>query len=117
MNEVAVGAVDLGYFESRRECTFGGRGELLDDAADAIGGEFFGSVDASSNARALGPTGVQPLGSSGAIGRPRSTQVRSVDALRPAWPSWMPGTVPCVFRNAVMRRKAATCVSFQMPRS
>lgn len=74
-------------------------------------------VWAGEKASALGPTGVQPCSSSGVTGRPRSIQVRSVEALRPAWASWMAGTVPWLFRKSVIRRKAVTCSSFQMPRS
>jgi len=39
------------------------------------------------------------------------------DALRPACAIWIPGTAPWSFRNAVMRRNAATCSSDQIPES
>ena len=42
---------------------------------------------------------------------------RGVLALRPAWASWIPGTVPWPKRNWVMRERKAMWSSFQMPRS
>jgi hypothetical protein len=41
----------------------------------------------------------------------------AVDALRPAWASWMAGTAPASLMNFAIGLKASVCVSDQMPRS
>src|SRR5271168_3752617 len=64
---------------------------------------------------ALGATGFQPPWDSGT--KPPCSQGRGVLPLRPAWASWMPGTVPWLKRNFAMRERKAMCSSFQMPRS
>ena len=61
-----------------------------------------------------GPTTSQPP-SAGESKRERS-HGRVIDALRPAWASWMAGTAPCASTNAAMRTSASRCVSFHRPR-
>src|SRR5512134_1765630 len=63
----------------------------------------------------LGPTGSHPpsLGASGLS----PSHGREVEALRPAWAIWSPGTAYCSLMNAVMGRKASVWASDQMPES
>ena len=64
---------------------------------------------------AEGATVVQPpsLGGTDAATRPENGH--QVDALRPAWASWMPATAPRAWIAATIGAQASRCSSFQMP--
>ncbi len=69
----------------------------------------------SSKRIGLGPIGCQPPSSGPTMRRPR--QGASVDALRPAWASWMPGTAPCAVMKAAIGANAAPCSADHRPES
>ena len=73
-----------------------------------------GSVAPATKGMALGATVCHPP-SCGAIGLPPS-HGRWLDALRPAWASWIPGTAPHAVITAASRVSSAWCGAFHSPR-
>lgn len=110
-----MGAVDLDDLVAGGQRALGGGRELAGDLPDLLGRQLVRYRVVRGERQGLGASGCQPC-ASGPTGSP-PFQVRSVEALRPAWAIWMPGTAPWALRKEVIRRSASTWVSFQMPRS
>ncbi len=69
---------------------------------------------------ALGATSSQPSqfqisGEEPAVSGLPPSHGRDSRALRPEWPSWMPGTAPCARIKSAMRRKCGMKSSFHRP--
>src|ERR1051326_3989456 len=75
-----------------------------------------GTRYASTNGIAVGATGVQPPSES-ATPPDRPENGHQLDALKPAWASWIAGTAPRDATNAAIGRHASTCAPDQMPAS
>ena len=103
VEQVAVGAVDLDEVEAGARGALGGGGPGADEALDAVLVEGLRHVPArceGDGRRCHGLPGVFV----GAERARRPCQGRLTEALRPAWPSWMPKRVP----PGATRRAAAS---------
>ncbi len=116
MDQVSVGRVNFHDLEFGLQCAGSRRCKVCDDLLDAFRGELdrIGKVTERNRARGghrLPRESV--VGGQALAAAPRTC----VDALRPAWASWIPGTAPKYASCALISAKACACVSFQIPRS
>ena len=106
MGEVAVGGVDFGEEEACGGGALGGGGEVGDDFVHAGAVESVGEGVFVVKAEGGGGDDVGPATFVRAeMVCEGVTQGAVMLALRPAWASWMPGTLPCSLRKAVMRER------------
>src|SRR5579863_6635650 len=95
--------MDFDYLETSLQRARGGSCEIVYDFLNSCGVESCGLGVGIGKRDGAGRYGFPTAFRFGT--KPPCSQGRGVLALRPAWASWMPGTVPCPSRNCVMRER------------
>ena len=104
MEQVAVGHVNLEHLETSLDVCRAPLANWTTTSAMSAADISRGMGESRSKGMGLGARGCQPP-----LSRPREAPPRhgkSVEALRPAWASWMPGKADWALMKAVIRLKA-----------